>query len=68
MPQVGDKKFAYTPEGMTKAREYAAKTGTPMEVKQRYNVGGVVRQTKGNVQPRGIKSIQKRGRRIKGTV
>ena len=68
MPKVGDKEFAYTPEGMTKARAHAAKTGIPMEVKQRYNVGGVVRQTKGKVQPRGIKPIQKRGRRIKGTV
>jgi len=68
MPKVGDREFAYTPEGMTKAREYSAKTGIPMEVKQRYNVGGVVKQTKGNGQYRGIKPIQRSGRRTKGMV
>jgi hypothetical protein len=68
MPQVGDKKFAYTPEGMTKAREYAAKTGIPMEVKQRYNVGGVVKNTKGKQEYRGIRPIQNGGRRTKGIV
>ena len=68
MPNVGDKKFAYTPEGMTKAREYAAKTGIPMEVKQRYNVGGVVKNTKGKKEYRGIKPIQNSGRRTKGMV
>ena len=68
MPKVGDKHFAYTPEGMTKAREHAAKTGIPMEVKQRYNVGGVVKSTKGKQEYRGIKPIQRSGRRTKGMV
>ena len=43
MPKVGEKEFSYDPSGIAAAREESAKTGVPMEVKQRYNVGGLLR-------------------------
>ena len=47
MPNVGGKKFSYTPEGVQKAREHSAKTGIPMETGQRYNIGGLVKSKPG---------------------
>jgi len=43
MPQVGKKHFSYDASGVAAARAESAKTGVPMEVKQRYNVGGLLR-------------------------
>ena len=43
MPKVGKKHFSYDPSGIAAARAESAKTGVPMEVKQRYNVGGLLR-------------------------
>lgn len=34
MPQVGSKKFAYTPKGREQASKYAKKTGQKIEVGQ----------------------------------
>ena len=45
MPEVGGKKFAYTPEGISEAREEASRTGIPMKVKQRYSIGGLINLT-----------------------
>jgi len=45
MPNVGGKRFPYTPEGVSAAREEAAKTGVPMEVKQHYHIGGLVKKS-----------------------
>ena len=39
MPKVGDKDFAYTEEGVTKAKEYAKETNQEMEM---YYAGGIV--------------------------
>lgn len=36
MPKVGRKNFAYTPEGMAKAKKYSKRTGIPMRVKPDY--------------------------------
>ena len=49
MPKVGDKHFDYTPEGISKAREYSAEVGIPAEFSSRYNVGGIVRRGDGDV-------------------
>lgn len=43
MPKVGDREFSYDAGGLKKAQEYSAKTGIPMEVSKRYNVGGLVK-------------------------
>ena len=40
MPQVGKKKFAYTPEGIAKARKEQNMTGRPMNMNIKYR-GGV---------------------------
>jgi hypothetical protein len=32
MPMVGNKKYAYTKEGMAKAKKAAAKSGKPMKM------------------------------------
>jgi len=44
MPEVGNKKFPYTPEGIGAAREESARTGVPMNVKQHYQSGGLVKK------------------------
>ena len=41
MPKVGNKHFAYTPEGIAKAEEHAKSTGTKVEHKK-YQQGGFV--------------------------
>ena len=42
MPEVGGKKFPYTPEGINSAREESARTGKSMDIKQRYQTGGLI--------------------------
>ena len=70
MPKVGNKKFSYDAEGIQKAREHAAKTGIPMEVEQRYNVGGLVKNGKKKSKPfttRGVGAATK-GTKTKGCI
>ena len=50
MPKVGKKHFAYTPDGLKEAQEYAAKTGQKVEKTQRYQVGGLVSKSGGRPQ------------------
>ena len=45
MPKVGDKKFAYTEEGMDAAEDYAMETG--QEVIPTYDAGGRVERIQG---------------------
>ena len=45
MPKVGDKKFAYTEEGMDAAEDYAVETG--QEVIPTYDAGGRVKRIQG---------------------
>ena len=45
MPKVGDKKFAYTEEGMDAAEDYAVETG--QEVMPTYDAGGRVKRIQG---------------------
>ena len=48
MPKVGDKEFAYTPEGITEAKAEAEATGEAMEIidaasrTESYHIGGLV--------------------------
>ena len=44
MPKVGDKKFAYTPEGEIEAQAYAEATGLPVqsEDEMMYAAGGKI--------------------------
>ena len=46
MPKVGEEEFAYTPEGIEQAKQYAEETGLPMsnamDRSQVYQIGGVV--------------------------
>ena len=46
MPKVGDEEFAYTPEGIAKAKAKAEETGVPMsnavDRSETYQMGGVV--------------------------
>jgi len=46
MPKVGDEEFAYTPEGIAKAKAKSEETGVPMsnamERSETYQMGGVV--------------------------
>ena len=46
MPKVGDKEFAYTPEGIAEAEAYAESAGIPMsnamERSESYQLGGAV--------------------------
>ena len=46
MPKVGDEEFAYTPEGIEKAKKHSGETGLPMsDARNRtaiYYDGGVV--------------------------
>ena len=54
MPKVGGKKFDYTPEGISAAREEASRTGAKMEVAQRYSIGGLLKlATSDRVKTRG---------------
>jgi hypothetical protein len=50
MPKVGDKNFAYTPEGIAQAEAYSEATGIPMsnamERSQVYYEGGKVEKYK----------------------
>ena len=57
MPKVGGKEFSYTPEGMANARAESAKTGVPMQVQKRYEIGGLVKKSGG---PK-VKRIKARG-------
>lgn len=70
MPRVGDKKFTYDPKGVQKAREYSAKTGIPMEIDQRYHVGGLVKNGGRKAKPFATRGIGKatKGTRTKGSV
>jgi hypothetical protein len=47
MPKVGGKEFSYTPEGIVEARAESAKTGVPMEVHKRYEIGGLLKKSGG---------------------
>ena len=51
MPRVGDKEFAYTPEGEAEAQAYAEATGMPVqsEDEMMYAVGGKVDGSKRSV-------------------
>jgi hypothetical protein len=49
MPKVGDKEFAYTPEGEAAAEDYAIETG--QEVIPSYDAGGRVRRIEGYGEP-----------------
>ena len=49
MPRVGNKKFPYTPEGLSDAQEYAAETGIQVDIQDRYNLSGLVRRGDGDV-------------------
>jgi hypothetical protein len=66
MPKVGGKEFSYDAEGVRKAQEYSAKTGIPMEIPKRYNVGGL---TDGQAKVRVGKNLTTRGigKAIRGT-
>ena len=51
MPKVGDREFAYTPEGIAEAKSYAEATGQMVENdamyrSQRYYEGGKVEKYK----------------------
>ena len=70
MPRVGDRKFSYDPQGIQKAREYSAETGIPMEIDQKYNVGGLVKTGGRKRKPFTTRGVGKatKGTRTKGSV
>ena len=69
MPKVGGKEFSYDADGIRKAQEYSAKTGIPIEVPQRYSVGGLVssKNPGKSSSPRGAGKATK-GTRTRGSV
>jgi len=67
MPKVGDKEFEYSAKGLKEAEAEAARSGKPVEVSQRYQVGGMVHPHRGKRKFRGG-GLAKRGTHGKGSV